>query len=237
MKRSELETALRPLVDTVGNRAWMRKFLTHPSTMELYTSLTGEMHPARSGHPPCSIMFTSAVEGEGRTSIATMFAVLSAAVERNRRVLLVDADTHRGTLGLMFGVAAEQPGLSEFCDGQAGVEECVTATGLPNLLVVPASRGAPAPVIFPPRRVEDFMREASRSFDLVILDGPAGSSTRDVLSIARAVDRVAVVVRYGYATRQQVSALIAELVRVEADVIGTVLNQREYPLPRFLYGH
>ena len=84
--------------------------------------------------------------------------------------------------------------------------------------------------------LEEFLAQARERFDLVVVDSPAASANRAILSIAKLAQQAIVVVRYGGPTREQVAALAADLKRSGVQVLGCVMNRREFVVPAFLYG-
>lgn len=236
MKHSQIEAALHPLIEHANDKKWLTKLFAHPATFELYAALASEVYLKHPEHG-ASVMVTSAVGGEGRTSIATLFAALAAATDVDRQVLLVDADFSHGSLAGALNIEQSHPGLSEYFDGTVTADQCLAPTALNNLLLAPVAAGEPSRVLPAPAKFEQFMKFAEQRFDLVVVDGPAGSANKDVLSIAKSVQHTVVVVRYGFSAREQLSALAADLERIDAPILGTIMNRREYVLPRFVYGN
>ena len=235
MKQAEIESTLRLLIERSGDQKWLTKLLSRPAAMELYASLANEVHAAGPERSK-SLMVTSAIGGEGRSTIALLMSTLAAATDASKEVLLVDADFTCGTAADTLGVEASRPGLSEYFDDSASFDEILAPTALENFHVVRTSAGTPTRILLSPTRFEEFMNLAHQRFAFVVVDTPAGSANKDVLSIAGTVGQTVIVVRYGYSSREQISALAGELERIEAPILGTIMNRREYVLPRFLYG-
>ena len=84
------------------------------------------------------IMMTSSVEGEGKTFSAINLA-LSIAMEREKTVLLVDADIVKATAGQLIGVDRSKPGLMDLLRGNVrSLGDVILQTDMPNLRFLPA---------------------------------------------------------------------------------------------------
>jgi Mrp family chromosome partitioning ATPase len=232
---SHLAQRLAPLFAAApdADRPWLRKLLLSPGALRACSSIETEMYmldeQARG-----AVLFSSVARREGRSTFAMLYAALSCALDARRRVLLVDADLDHGRLGALLGVPAGSDGLAQ-AFASAPHAGCIHPTALPNLWVAPRSGGSD-PVTLAPAAFAAFMDEARTRFDLVVVDSPAGGVNNAALAIAKAVRNTIVVVRYGGPTREQVASFLAGLERAGAQVIGSVLNEREYVVPASFYG-
>lgn len=237
MKFEDAVARIDPLLRLVpgSDLAHLRRLLTAPEAHDAFMALDNELfvHNRDAG---TELMVASATRGEGRTTFALLLAVLTCAADADRRVLLVDGDFDNGCLGRVFGIEDGAPGLADYFDGKAQADQAVHATALPNLLLAPVSLGSRTPVRFAPRRFRCFMEDIRGRYDLVVVDTPAGGPNKAVISMASVVKRVLLVVKYGGPTREQVIQLMDNLARSGGEVMGAVLNLREYVVPRMMYG-
>ena len=229
---------LAPLLAALrgADAEWLRTMLPSADAASIFNSLENELF-LQEGARATAIAVTSASRGEGRTTLAVMLAALAAAVSSERSVLLIDADFENGRLGQTLALPETAAGLGERLSGAAADAQCVHGTALPNLSITPASRQGGRVTAFSPRPLEEFLAWARGRYDLVIVDTPAGGPHKEVLSLAKITGHAVLVVRYGGPTREQVSNLVNELKRVGTQVMGCVMNRREYVIPAFLYGH
>jgi receptor protein-tyrosine kinase len=153
------------------------------------------------------IMVTSARPGEGKTFTAVNLA-LSIALERDLKVLLIDADVHRPRALDVLGITADR-GLTELLsDPNVDLSDVlIRASNVPNLTVLPSGkRDALATELFASQRTERLIDEiASRYADrIVIIDTPPvlASSEPSVLSLR--VGQVVVVVEAERTSRRAV---------------------------------
>lgn len=225
---------LNAVLNTVQNR-WCRKFLRHDDVFRLYNTLDNEVF-LNAGQPPYSILVASSQSGEGATSIAVMYAALTAVFEPDRRMLLVDADLFATKKDSLLGLAGPKPGLGEYMRGTTEFDGAVQRSMLDNLHVVRNRQPGPDRIKFANRAFTTFMDEARRRYDLVVVDAPPARRSHDAVAMSRTVGHVIVVCRYGGPNREQVQVMLDRMKDAGANVLGAVLNQRIYPIPRLLYG-
>ena len=170
-----------------------------------------------------SIMITSSIPGEGKSTIAAHLAIANA--ERGKKTLLVDADLRRPTLHTKFGFAARE-GLSNVLTGDLAWQDAVfTVAGTPGLSLLAAGLGSRrvADLIGP--RLSSLLDEFAKEYDLVILDCPPVLGFAECLQMASAADGVLIVSKAGETKRKAVAEVISVLRRVRANMIGVLLNQ------------
>ena len=133
---------------------------------------------------PKMLVIASAYPAEGKSTTAANFAITLA--QAGARVLLVDADLHRGLLHEQFATAVS-PGLAEVFAGQCAWNETVVETPISNLWLLP--RGTvprQAGNLF--ARCGRFLTEARRWYDYCIFDSAPVMMSDDVLTLAPQTD-------------------------------------------------
>jgi Mrp family chromosome partitioning ATPase len=141
-----------------------------------------------------TIGFTSAVFGEGASTLALGTSLSLASVDR-AQVLLVDANWLRPSL-TSDAEMASAPGLADVLRGEAELGEVIVRTGRPGLAFLGAgdpSRGRPSL-----RSLPALLDQAMRSFGAIVVDLPpalAGESI--VLPWAGSLQQLFIVVRSG----------------------------------------
>jgi capsular exopolysaccharide synthesis family protein len=170
-----------------------------------------------------SIMITSASPAEGKSTTAAHLVIAHA--QQGRRTLLIDGDLRRPSVHRRFDIANER-GLSNALVGDTSWRSAlVQKVGIPNLDILPAgppSRRA-ADLVGAP--LLDLVEEATRAYDLVVLDTPPLLGFSEPLQMAAAVDGVLVIARAGRTNRKALGAALNTLLRLRANVIGVVLNE------------
>ena len=170
-----------------------------------------------------SLLVTSAMPGEGKSTIAANLAL--AVAQTDRRVWLVDCDLRRPVLNRLFSEARSE-GLSSFLTGRATIEDIVRRTRHLRLDCVVAGSEVPDPTeLLDTQRMTQFLHQARDSADVVILDGGALLAAADAEVIGLQADAVTVVVQLGKTDRRALARSRQDLARLGVHVIGVVLNE------------
>jgi polysaccharide biosynthesis transport protein len=179
-------------------------------------------------NPPKVLVVTSAMAGEGKSTISCNLA--AALAQRGRKVLLVDADLRSASIQEQLGM---YPGRNTvFATGATQYSRYQPIKGLPNLHVVPTGFRPTDPYeILDTARVKQLMDAWSLEYDHVIIDTPPVLLFADVLVMAARADGVLFVTRSGKSRTQASLRARDVLTRAGANILGFVLNgakQREY---------
>jgi succinoglycan biosynthesis transport protein ExoP len=236
--RAEVSLARRPRVR--GRRAARPAGLV--SHDEAFRTLRSNVLVATSDLASPSLMVTSAVPGEGKTS--TCAALAEAIAASGPMVVAVDLDLRRPDLHTRFGVDNGR-GVSDVLGGRATVADCLVRVGLTgdsaveddgdrgypgrgSLFVLPAGTPVshPAELLGGPRTVQvlDALREHA---DFVIIDTPPVLPVADAIGIGRLVSGALLVVETGRVPLPAVQRAKSELARNQVRVLGMVLNRFE----------
>ena len=175
-----------------------------------------------------TLAISSAVTGEGKTSLAAATAI-SMAQDHDCGVLLVECDLWRGTVAQSFGIPPE-PGMADILGGQIGWQGGGCPTRLPNLFVLPAGTPFenPSRLLRSPR-MADFVALARQRYGFVIFDLPALSQTSDAAVLAALTDGVVLVVRAGRTDQRAVARAARQF--APANLLGVVLNGARPAVP------
>jgi len=175
-----------------------------------------------------SILVTSPVKGDGKTTVAANLAA-AMALDYEQQVLLIDADLRCPSIHRYFGLN-DSPGLAEYLGSNSGPDllSYVQNTALPGLRVLPA--GSPTALsseLLATERMKSLIREIPELFPghQIIVDTSPVLSTSDPLVLSRIVDGLVMVVRAGKTPRDCLSAAFRSL--GSNKVMGIVLNGTE----------
>jgi capsular exopolysaccharide synthesis family protein len=182
-----------------------------------------------------TILFTSAERGEGKTTSASLFAMV-AALHQGLRTCLVDADLHRPRIEKMFDTPRE-PGFAEILESDLSIEATLKPSRYETLKIIPAGGRRPFPSeLLIPDRLAATLGKLKLLFDLIVVDAPPLLPVSDPAVISREVDGVVMVVRAGRTQRDVALRAKKILDDVGANLLGVIVNNVDDVLP-YYYGH
>jgi len=173
-----------------------------------------------------AVMITSALPGEGKSTIAGNLAVVCA--DAHKRVLLVDSDLRKPTQHVYFGMnnssglaqALRQPGPGSEYNLELKVHQARPGLDLLTSGPLPAS----PPDRLASGRMAELVSFVRREYDLIIFDSPSVLAVTDPVVLARYVDGVILVVRAAHTRREHAAEALRQLARTNTNVLGVVLN-------------
>lgn len=173
------------------------------------------------------VIVTSTVPGEGKTTVSIS---LAQALGQIKKVLLIDADMRRPTVGKNIGSGiGEGAGLVDYLAGEADIKACIRATRNPNVFVLPAGKRLTSPLeLISSHKFSDTVEKLKSLFDVVVIDCPPIRPVSDSLVISRFANAVLYVVKADGAPYQLINASLKSLREVDAPLLGVVLNQMNY---------
>ncbi len=193
-----------------------------------YAEALRKLHTAlelsEAAYSPKLVMFCSAVPDEGKSVLVGSLGRMLAS--HGRRVLLVDCDWRRPALHGLFKVPNEG-GLGAILDENADPSARLIHTdALSGVDVITAGGVTPAGVrMLTSERFRMILHELGERYDMILLDTPPVLIGSEVLSMARMVDKVAFVSRWGSTPRQASIEALKQLLEAGADVAGTVVSR------------
>ena len=176
-----------------------------------------------SDQPVRSILVTSANPGDGKSTVAANLAI--AMAHAGSRVLLIDANFRRPTLGRIFNVP-ETVGLSNVLVGVNTIAEAVQATSVENLDVLPSGVSPPSPAeLLGSQSMRQLIVDQGKAYDRVIIDGAPMLVVADNYLLAEVVDGVVLVFAAGTNTRGMALRAARQVLSLRGRVLGGVLNR------------
>jgi Mrp family chromosome partitioning ATPase len=195
-----------------------------------------------------TILVTSALQGEGKSTTAANLAVASA--RSGRRVLLVDLDLRKPSVATFFGLEG-RPGLTNVVLGDVTATDALVAVDLDGpkgtssgdsnghvsswredglLLVLPSGPLPPDPGEFiGSRRLSDTLVQLRRKADLVLIDSPPLLRVGDAMRLSSFADGVILLTHLGFIRRGTLAEARRLLETTPARKLGFVVtgSQRE----------
>lgn len=181
------------------------------------------------------VMVTSAVAGEGKTTLTAQLGARCA--DSGLRTVLVDADLRTASLGQVFDLV-EAPGLSEVLTGQLELEAALIdlpQIGGCKLLAAGAPLENPGRPLQGPR-LRETIEQLRQSFDIVIIDTPPILPVPDGLVLGRWTDGVILAARHDESRLPLLSRARHLLQNAGLPIFGIALNGVQ-PSPGSTYAY
>lgn len=183
--------------------------------------------------PVRSIVVTSSIPNEGKTTIATNLA--QALASGGKTVLIVECDMRRRSLASALGTHARN-GIYAVLSGQVELDDAVVRTSTRNVWFLDSEPHIPNPVdILSSKRFHSFIERLKDEYDYVVLDTPPLSAFIDAAVLGSIADGTLLVVRRNFVRREEVLSSFEQLKKAEANVLGTVLNYCEDKKSEYYY--
>jgi succinoglycan biosynthesis transport protein ExoP len=211
--------------DTSANNELLIHTDSRSSLAEAYRQLRTSILLSTAGHAPKSLLITSSLPAEGKTTTAINTAVSLA--QTGAKVLIIDADMRRPRLHSVFDISNGQ-GLSTLLSSELSekaIEETVQYDEAARLNLLPSGPVPPNPAeLIGSEQMSKLLKIAQGKYTHVIVDSPPIASFTDGVLIASLVDGVILVVHSGKSSRQVVRRSRQLLLDIGAKVFGVVLN-------------
>ena len=179
-----------------------------------------------SGEPPQTILVTSAIPGEGKSFVcANLGASIAQGIEK--QALLVECDLRRPSLSNLLGISNSR-GLVDYLQSGTPIEQLIQQTSMPGLSLLSSGKPPKNPAeLLDTKKMAALIEDLKNQHPdrLIIFDSPPIQAASETDVLAKKVDKVILVVRWGYARREHAKQL-AEMIGNDK-IIGVVFNAFE----------
>jgi len=194
----------------------------HSPSAESYRQMRTNLQFLDFGAAGRSLVVTSSVPGEGKSTTAANLAI--ALAESGARVALVDGDLRRPRVGSMMGIE-EAVGLTDVLTGRLPVDEALQPWGTGSLVVLPAGTLPPNPTqLLGSPAMRAVLTALTAAADIVIVDAPPLLPVTDATLLAKVTGGALLAVGGGRVTRRQLTRARAALDGTGCRTLGTVLT-------------
>src|SRR5712692_2033850 len=192
---------------------------------ESYRQLRTSALLSTAGRAPKTLLITSSLPGEGKTTTAVNTAISLA--QTGNSVVIVDADMRRPRLRSIFNLS-DGEGLSSILSSEMSETEMLKALAQDETTGLHVMTSGPIPPnpaeLIGSDQMRKLISELSRTFTHIVIDSPPISSFTDGVLIASMVDGVLLVVHGGKSSRSVVRRSRQLMIDVGAKIFGVVLN-------------
>ena len=219
--------ALLPQVNLKGEKAkYVEDLITNNSYSrfaEAVSMLYSNLKWPRDGGPSKSILISSAMPKEGKTS--TSISLVRRAASLGDKALLIDCDFRRPEATQELGLK-HFPGLMEVVTKKAKLEEALQFDKASGAAVLSCGRIETNPIaLIGSEGFRSLLEELKQQFDFIVLDSSPILAVVEPQILARAVDQTVVIVKWGKTPRKLAATAIAQLQEYGARISGTALTQ------------
>ena len=174
-----------------------------------------------------TLVVTSASPEEGKSTTLANLAVTMA--QAGKKVILVDCDLRRPSQHMVFGLRNDR-GLTSLMIADADLANPpLQATAQENLQLLTTGPLPPNPSeMLGSKRMQEIITRLQERADVVIFDAPPILAVTDAAVLATRVDGVLLVINAGGTKREQMQKAHALLKKVNAPLIGAVLNNVKF---------
>lgn len=205
-----------------GNNA--THVLTHPNSVvtESFRLLQSNLEFFQAYNSAKTILITSPMQGNGKTTIAVNLAISLAM--SGQKTVLVDSDLRRPAVHMALEIE-KSPGLSDIIRSKKKVVEATRSLKETNIEVITAG-DVPANVteVVGSKRIAEILAGLKEDFETIVIDAPP-LVISDSYSLASKVDGVILVLEQGQTREEQAKVIKEQLNRAGARVIGVVFNR------------
>ncbi|WP_220720161.1 GumC family protein [Agarivorans litoreus] len=222
----ELETALNveviaevPKVKVRSNK-WLRQGV-HPWLGEPLRSLRArlQMRPNRGQ----VVLFTSALEGEGKTSITIQTASACSDVEK---VLLIDADLRRASVSTYLNYPLSQPGLTHLLARTHSVSQCIHRDNQLGFDVLTAGLiDRHSTSLLASKKFKLLLKGLRQHYDRIVIETGPLMQVSDAVMVAPSVDATLLVVQAERTDGKSIENALSKLARMDLEISGVVFNK------------
>ncbi|MEJ1178637.1 polysaccharide biosynthesis tyrosine autokinase [Pseudarthrobacter sp. CCNWLW217] len=189
---------------------------------ESFRQIRTNIQFAHVSHRSKTVLVTSSLPGEGKSTTATNLAI--AMAQAGQSVVLVDADLRRPSVNEYLGLE-RNAGLTTALIGQGDLDDLLQPWGDENLFVLTSGQIPPNPSeLLGSIAMKNLIARLEATFDAVVIDAPPLLPVTDAAVLAHQVGGVVLVIGSSKVKLPDLKKSIGALNLVEADLLGVVLN-------------
>jgi polysaccharide biosynthesis transport protein len=208
-----------------------------PTVAEPYRMLRATLLfiPPGSSASPKTLLITSAIASEGKTTTAVNTAISLAAPDT--RVLLIDADFRRARCHQILSLKCE-PGLNDVLRGDTDPDGAIQSTAIPWLFFLGAGAGVTAKSpSFGLTQISELLKHWRRQNDYIIIDSPPILLDSGALLLSALVEGTVLVIDAAKTTRTMVEEACSRITFTGGRTLGVVFNKVQAANPHYYGAH
>ena len=207
--------------DNERSSAFLITKATDMEIVENYAKLRMNLLYTLVGKETKVVVVTSAVAGEGKSTIAANLAISCGMGDK--KVLLVDGDLRRASQSRIFELSDHTKGMSEVLVGTSKWQDVILKNIRGNVDLLPAGHFPPNPAeLLGSNEMQSLLKELEQAYDLVLLDMPPINIVSDPLVLSNSVAGCIFVTRQDYSDHREIRKALIEAEMAGMNVMGFV---------------
>lgn len=183
--------------------------------------------------PLKTLMVTSAIPGEGKSTMVYNLAISFAQSEK--KVLIIDADLRNSALH-RFCNLSRAPGLTNILVEDMRLDEAIRPTGAANLDIISGGITSPNPVeLLDSQKMHKLIEQLKSRYDIILFDTPPLGTLPDAMVLSTMLDGTLIVASAGQTPRGALQKTVRSLGMGKSRIIGTALNKLDYRKHDYYY--
>ncbi|GAB4499056.1 MAG: hypothetical protein OHK0052_13400 [Anaerolineales bacterium] len=210
--------------------------VSHPRSpvSEAFRTLRTNMQFASVDHPLRTLLITSPSPADGKSTVAVNLGVVFAQSARN--VILLDADLRRPTIHKRMNLVNRQGLSALFVQPNIRIDGMLQKTPTSNLDILTSGDLPPNPAeLLGSEKMHAILEHLKEQATMVIIDSPPIMAVTDAAVLSSRVDGVIVVIKPGSTKTAALRHTLEQLQRVNARILGVVVNNVEMSRTRYAY--
>jgi len=183
------------------------------------------IHFSNVDNPPKTVMVTSSMPKEGKTSFCLSMG--RSLAKAGNKILLIDADLRRPRMAEIVGISKKSGGLAALLAGSKKLKDVLRPDPVVRGLdYIPATGKTPnAQDLLGSQQMQKLLNDVSSHYDLVIVDTPPILAVSDAAMVSRLVDTTLFIVRWATTPRETVVEAVKRLKTFGCKIAGAIMTQ------------
>ena len=234
---NDVETAFHmPLLGSVPKRKPDVRLISDnkvdPDYIRAYKNLSDNIYHLLKSQKMKSILITDVDDSKDTPAIVANLGIYLSQ-NHGQQILIIDANLRAPAMAEIFNVTIDG-NIVDVLEGTVSYEEAIIDVGS-NLYVLPASIPLTAPItLLDSAKMPDLIKDLQDQFDMLLVSCTDMQNFNDAIILSPFMDSTVVVVHEGK-THQQVAKQLLQPLQQQANIIGAILNDRSYSIPKIIY--
>jgi len=202
-------------------------------TIQFYQILADQIYLLIQDKRLSTLQITSPTNIEGSDKVTANLG-LTLAQRTGKKVAIIDANLHNPTFQKIFQLE-NRKGLAEVLEGKVPAEQALVEVR-PNLHVMSAGQtDTNSVILFDTSPLEQILNELHKQYKIILVHCPNLRSFRDAVVVGSHTSATLMVVRESVTRRQVVKRALYSFSERDVNILGVILNDRTFPIPKFVY--